>query len=317
MTLFSFNCQKKRHWLLRSSDKLNPHLWLPFLGEPQLHGLSLQKKIYYIHYTDSLIATCWTEWQWRMTAWEQETSYFIWRDRKMNERFDKIIKDCLSLFSAKLSFFVTWRLCFAQIFQWINILKLLFFFLFLFFLSCFTLNYKEASTKKCFLCWSTLTRAWMHFEMTNTLIMRRSSVLILFIYYNAWPWLLSPMICEALTSGPVEKSLSPPSGPFKPLGGYLWPIQGCLTRQMCGCGRWHFVQPLVERSQSSTLPEWESVAVRNFRDTDSEQREGSGPCLSFRPLCLVSRGRISCQRHNPCTQLSSGCMFLRNVALLK
>lgn len=133
MTLFFFQLPKKRHWLLRSSDKLNPHLWLPFLGEPQLHRLSLQKKIYYIHCTDSLIATCWTEWHWRMTAWEQGTSHFIWRDRKMNERFDKIIKDCLSPFSAKLSFFVTWRLCFAQIFQWINILKLLFFFLFIFF----------------------------------------------------------------------------------------------------------------------------------------------------------------------------------------
>lgn len=106
----------------------------PSLGESKCHRSLLRKKIYYIYYMESLTATCRTEWHRWLTAREQGPSHFFWGNRKMKERFDKIIQDCLPLFSAKLCFLFTSRLRFAQSFQWINFLKPpLFFF-------CFSLN---------------------------------------------------------------------------------------------------------------------------------------------------------------------------------
>lgn len=124
---FFFNSRRKTSTFealgLIESSSLTSHS----LGEPKRHRSLLRKKIYQIYHIDSLTPTCRTEWHRWMTAREQGPSRFF----KMKERFDKIIQDCLPLFSAKLCFLFTSRLRFAQSFQWINFLKPPFFFLLL------------------------------------------------------------------------------------------------------------------------------------------------------------------------------------------
>lgn len=125
---FFFNSRKKTSTFEALGLIESSSLTSPSLGEPKCHRSLLRKKIYYIYYIDSLTPTCRTEWHRWMTAREQGPSHFFWGNRKMKERFDKIIQDWLPLFSAKLCFLFTSRLRFAQSFQWINFLNPLYFF---------------------------------------------------------------------------------------------------------------------------------------------------------------------------------------------